>query len=186
MRLSRSALLYIAAGLCAIAGAGFVLFGGVDTPRQAATTPAAEPDALPAADMAALAGLRQGDMKKLNFHEEPKPVSDLAFVTADGGEGHLSDYRGKYMLLNFWATWCAPCRKEMPMLAQLQRDYGGDAFEVVTLATGRNAPPAIKAFFAEIGVDNLPMHRDPQQAIAREMGVLGLPITVIVDPEGRR
>lgn len=71
------------------------------------------------------------------------------------------------------------------MLAQLQRDYGGDAFEVVTLATGRNAPPAIKAFFAEIGVDNLPMHRDPQQAIAREMGVLGLPITVIVDPEGR-
>lgn len=71
------------------------------------------------------------------------------------------------------------------MLSELQTELGGDAFEVVTLATGRNAPPAMKKFFDEIGVDNLPLHRDPQSAIAREMGVFGLPITVILTPEGQ-
>lgn len=70
------------------------------------------------------------------------------------------------------------------MLSDLQTELGGEAFEVVTLATGRNAPPAMKKFFDEIGVDNLPLHRDPKQEVAREMGVFGLPVTVILDPEG--
>lgn len=70
------------------------------------------------------------------------------------------------------------------MLSDLQREFGGEDFEVVTLATGRNPPPAMKSFFDEIGVDNLPLHRDPGSALAREMGVLGLPITVILNPDG--
>ncbi len=138
-----------------------------------------------AADTAALEALREGDMKKLVFHADPRPVSDGEFMLADGaGTGTLADYRGKYVLLNFWATWCAPCRKEMPMLSALQDEFGGDAFEVVTLATGRNSPVGIQKFFDEIGVTNLPRHQDPKQAIARDMGVLGLPITVLIDPEG--
>ena len=174
MRLSRSALLYIAAGLCAIAAALFFVLGGPAGQGPAATV-----------ETTALAALREGDMKKLNFHSTPKPVSQAAFIREDGGDGRLSDYEGRFVLLNFWATWCAPCRKEMPMLAALQSEYGGERFEVVTLATGRNPQPAIEAFFEEIGVDNLPLHRDPKQAVAGEMGVLGLPITVIVDPHGR-
>ena len=67
----------------------------------------------------------------------------------------------------------------------MQREFGGDSFEVVTLATGRNPPPAMEAFFEEIGVDNLPLHRDPGSGLAREMGVLGLPITVILNPDGQ-
>ena len=73
----------------------------------------------------------------------------------------------------------------MPALAELQKTLGGDRFEVVTIATGRNPPPAMKEFFSEIGVDNLPLHRDPGSKLAREMGVLGLPITVILNPEGQ-
>ena len=138
-----------------------------------------------AADMADIEALRTGDMKKLVLHSEAKPVSDQPFTTEAGGEGHLADYQGKFVLLNFWATWCAPCRKEMPMLSDLQTDLGGDSFEVVTLATGRNAPPAMKKFFEEIGVENLPLHRDPKAVIGREMGVFGLPITVILNPEGQ-
>ena len=138
------------------------------------------------ADMADVAALRTGDMKKLIFLSEPKPVTDAAFIGEDGSEMTLAAYEGKYVLLNFWATWCAPCRKEMPMLSELQAELGGEAFEVVTLATGRNLEPAMKKFFAEIGVDNLPLHRDPKQAVARQMGVLGLPITVIVDPQGNQ
>src|SRR6056297_4214555 len=137
------------------------------------------------ADLAKAAAMRDGDMKKLTFHSEPKPAGTTEFITFDGEPLSLGEYEGKWVLLNFWATWCAPCRKEMPMLSELQTELGGDAFEVVTLATGRNAPPAMKKFFDEIGVDNLPLHRDPQSAIAREMGVFGLPITVILTPEGQ-
>jgi thiol-disulfide isomerase/thioredoxin len=139
-----------------------------------------------ATDTATLEALREGDMKKLVFHAEPQATSDKEFQLADNaGMGTLADYQGKYVLLNFWATWCAPCRKEMPMLSALQDEFGGDQFEVVTLATGRNKAAGIRKFFDEISVTNLPRHQDPSQAVARDMAVLGLPITVILNPEGQ-
>ena len=137
------------------------------------------------ADIAALEALRQGDLKKLSFHAAPRPASDAAFERADGaGPGSLADYRGKYVVLNFWATWCAPCRKEMPQLQALQDAMGGDRFEVVTIATGRNSPQGIVKFFDQAGITSLPRHQDPKQLLARDMGVLGLPATVILDPNG--
>lgn len=136
------------------------------------------------ADMGAIEALREGDMKKLNFHSEPKAVSEIEFDHADGSKTSLADFEGKYLLLNFWATWCAPCRAEMPMLSELQTELGGADFEVVTIASGPNPQPAMDKFFKEIGVDNLSKHRDPNSKLSRAMGVLALPITVIVDPEG--
>ncbi|MFK7746592.1 MAG: TlpA family protein disulfide reductase [Roseobacter sp.] len=137
------------------------------------------------ADLKAAEALRDGDMKKLIFHSAPQDTSMATFFLEDDtGEGTLADYRGKYVLLNFWATWCAPCRKEMPQLSELQAEFGGDEFEVLTLATGRNSPTGIKKFFDEIGVENLPRHQDPKQKVASEMGIFGLPITVLIDPEG--
>ncbi len=135
------------------------------------------------ADMDRIEALREGSMKKLTF-SEPTPVSDAVFTHADGGEFRLADFQGKYVLVNFWATWCAPCRKEMPMLSELQTEFGGDSFEVVTIATGRNELAGIKRFFGEIEIDNLPLYLDPKQSLARSMAVLGLPITVILDPDG--
>ncbi len=141
--------------------------------------------AIPAqADVQTAAALRTGDMKKLNFHATPKAAGDAAFMQFDGAPVSLDSYRGKWVLVNFWATWCAPCRKEMPALSELQAELGGETFEVVTIATGRNAPEGMQRFFDEIGVENLPLHRDPQQALARQMAVLGLPITVLLNPEG--
>ena len=138
------------------------------------------------ADISALEALRSGQMKKLIFHAEPKTVTSSEFILADeAGTGTLGQYKGQYVLLNFWATWCAPCREEMPTLAALQTEFGGANFKVVTLATGRNSPQGIKSFFDKIGVDNLTRHQDPKQKIAREMGVLGLPITVLLNPEGQ-
>ena len=138
-----------------------------------------------AADPAALEALREGDMQKLKVHPAPVSVPARDFTDFDGASLNLDDYLGKVVLLNFWATWCAPCRKEMPMLADLQTELGGEDFEVVTLATGRNPAPSMTRFFESIGVDNLPLHRDPDQAIARGVRVLGLPTTVILDREGR-
>ncbi|MFP7672441.1 TlpA family protein disulfide reductase [Marivita sp. S0852] len=137
------------------------------------------------ADLAAAEAMRDGDMKKLVFHSEAQAAGTSEFTTFEGEPLSLAAYDDKWVLLNFWATWCAPCRKEMPMLSELQTEFGGDDFEVVTIATGRNPPPAMKTFFEEIGVENLPLHRDPKSALAREMGVLGLPITVILNPDGK-
>lgn len=133
-----------------------------------------------------IAPLISGDMKKLAIHEAPKATSNAAFDLADNaGRATLEDYRGKYVLVNFWATWCAPCRKEMPQLNALQKEFGGDDFQVLTIATGRNSEEGIKRFFEEAGVDSLPRHQDPKQKLASQMGVFGLPISVILDREGR-
>lgn len=138
------------------------------------------------ADTSAAEALREGDMKKLTFHSAPEVVPDAAFHLADdAGTQTLEAYRGKYVLLNFWATWCAPCRKEMPMLSELQTEFGGERFEVLTIATGRNSPAGITKFFKDTGISNLPRHQDPKQKLAGQMGIFGLPITVIIDPEGR-
>lgn len=136
-----------------------------------------------AADWSSVEALREGDLKKLIF-ADPVAAPTVEFTDFDGAPMTLADYKGKIVLLNFWATWCGPCRAEMPMLSELQAELGGDNFDVVTVATGRNPPPAMTRFFDSINVDNLPLHRDPQQALAREMGVLGLPMTMILDRDG--
>jgi thiol-disulfide isomerase/thioredoxin len=137
------------------------------------------------ADIDTAIAARSGDMKKLVFHSEPKAAGTAEFQLADGaGTMTLGAYEGKLVVLNFWATWCAPCRKEMPHLSKLQSEFGGPNFEVVTIATGRNSPKGIEKFFDEIGVDNLPRHQDPRQKLAAEMAIFGLPITVILDTQG--
>ncbi len=132
-----------------------------------------------------LEDLLVGDMRAMVIHEEPQDIADVSFTDPDGNDLTLENYEGQYVLLNFWATWCAPCREEMPALDALQRDLGGEEFAVITIATGRNPLPAIQRFFAEIDVTDLPILLDPRQSMARAMGVFGLPITVLIDPDGQ-
>lgn len=130
-----------------------------------------------------LDALRQGDMKKLVLLEAPKPVPEVGLIDGDDAPRSLAEYRGKWVVLNFWATWCAPCRKEMPSLDRLQAAMPEIA--VVPVATGRNPLPAIHKFFAEAGVVNLPVLRDPTSALGRQMAVMALPVTLVLNPEGR-
>ena len=136
------------------------------------------------ADVAAAIELRQGDMKKFNFHTTPRPAGVTPFSDLEGGKHVLADFKGKYVLVNFWATWCAPCRKEMPTLEALQVALGGDDFQVLTIATGRNTPAGIVRFFKEAGVESLPTMVDPKGTLAREMLILGLPGTVLLNRDG--
>lgn len=142
---------------------------------------------LAAADIAELEAMREGDMRKLSFHDEPRSFDIAATELSDENDAvrSLSEFEGRWVLLNFWATWCAPCRHEMPSLDRLEAEIGGGDFAVIPVATGRNPLPGIRKFFDETDIAHLPILRDPGQKLSREMGVLGLPVTAILDPEGR-
>lgn len=127
---------------------------------------------------------KDAGLAKLVPAEEPVPVPDITFTDPEGGTHSLADHKGKVVLLNFWATWCAPCREEMPSLDALEAEMGGEDFMVVPIATGRNAPEKIDKFYAETGLENLPVLLDPRQQLARAMGVVGLPVTVLIDRDG--
>ncbi len=117
--------------------------------------------------------------------KEPTPLPELAFETLDGTPAKLSDLRGKVVVLNFWATWCAPCREEMPALDRLQAAFDPEQVVVAALAVERSAPERIKAFLAEAGVSRLAVYRDGTAATSRAVGLPGLPATLLIDREGR-
>ena len=133
--------------------------------------------------VAEVASLLDGDMKKLMLWDAPVDVPDAVLLDATDGEHALADYKGKWVVLNFWATWCAPCRREMPSLERLQAAMPEIA--VVPVATGRNAVEGIQRFFDEAGVTTLPILRDPTSDLAHAMGIMGLPVTVILNPDGQ-
>lgn len=138
------------------------------------------------ATLGAIAGpseIATGDMRKLVFHSTPRPVSEETFTSADGQPMQLSDLAGQITVVNFWATWCPPCRKEMPSLDALNQAMGDD-LAVVTIGTMRSQPTAMKRVFEELNIETLPLHQD-KGALARSMGILGLPVTVILDANGQ-
>ncbi len=171
------------AGVLVLAGVLYFIFTPADKPVERAASGA---DSTPgqSIDRDELLALRTGDMRKLAIHTTPKSVPTLTITDSDGAETNLQAFKGRYVLLNFWATWCAPCRKEMPSLDALQAELGGDDFQVVLIATGRNPAPAIASFFDEVNITNLKTYLDPQQALSAEMAVFGLPATMILDPQG--
>lgn len=140
--------------------------------------------ALDAAQRAELSELREGDMRKLVIHEAPLPVGTAAYSDFDGETHQLAESNGQVRLVNFWATWCAPCRTEKPSLDQLEAELAGPDFEVIAIATGRNPPEAIHRFNDEVGIVALTTYLDPKSELASEMQVPGLPVTVVLNREG--
>jgi thiol-disulfide isomerase/thioredoxin len=117
-------------------------------------------------------------------HESPRPLPDIHFENAQGEAMSLADFRGKVVLLNIWATWCAPCRREMPTLERLQADLGGADFEVVALSIDRKGLPVVKEFYEELGLQHLGMYVDASGKASRELSTLGVPTTLLIDREG--
>lgn len=133
----------------------------------------------------ALAALQTGDMAKLAVHDTPFTPMSSTFADAEGAPMTVADLSGKIVVMNFWATWCAPCRAEMPSIDRLAGELGSDDIAIMAVSTDRGDIGRIEKFFEEIEIQNLAIYRDQKSELAREAGAFGLPMTIILDRDGR-
>jgi thiol-disulfide isomerase/thioredoxin len=174
--------------VAAVAGFGAVYgtLGGSDnggnTGKPALSLPEQTPPA-PAPERAASAATAS-KLAAFVRKNPPKALSEVSFVDATGAPKTLADFKGKAVLLNLWATWCAPCREEMPSLDRLQKALGSDTFEVVALAVDRTGVEAAGKFLKSINVENLKLYADPTTKSGIALGVLGMPTTILITKDG--
>lgn len=191
-RLSTGALVAIAIALGAAFGAAGIygkatLSGNAPGP-ESLTTASAQACEADAEALAALKPLAKGEVAAMAVRERPINLSELAFVSADAAQTGIADFSGQTLLVNLWATWCAPCREEMPALSELQSELGDEDFKVlaINIDTGDVAKP--KAFLEEIGVANLGLYRDASMGVfntlKKEGLAFGLPVTLMIGRDG--
>jgi thiol-disulfide isomerase/thioredoxin len=135
-----------------------------------------------------VAPLAKGEVAALAVDKRPSPATDVAFNAPDGKKLTLADFRGRNVLLNLWATWCVPCRSEMPALDRLQAKFGGPDFQVVAVNIDQVRLDRPKAFFTDTGVKNLDLYADPSgdafEALKVAGKALGLPTSLLIDKDG--
>ncbi len=186
-------------GVATVALAALVGFGAVyviaRTPDNGAASKAgadhvqiaqAQPDK--PAELPSGAGsnaLSRGQMAAFVFKKAPEPLPEFVFLDASGKERSLKDWRGKVVLLNLWATWCIPCRKEMPGLERLEKELGSDKFQVVALSVDRVGIEGAKKFLDGIKVSGLGVFADPTVRVTSTLKAIGLPATLLIDRDGR-
>jgi thiol-disulfide isomerase/thioredoxin len=132
------------------------------------------------AGAAAAAGI-----EKFTRPPEPLPAPDIAFTDLQGAAKNLSDFRGRVVLINLWATWCAPCIEEMPSLIRLQEAVGRRDFLVLALSSDRGGARVVGPFVERHGLERLAVHLDPKGTATRALGARGLPTSILVDRAGR-
>ena len=162
--------------------AGIYGFGGLH--REAG-----DPTCRGAVDLAKkIAPLAHGEVAALTLASAPLKLPDLTFQDAQGKERKLSDWRGKTVLVNLWATWCVPCRKEMPALDGLQAKLAGPNFEVVAINIDTRDPEKPKKFLTDEGLTRLGYFTDEKAKVFQDLKsigrALGMPTSVLVDPKG--
>lgn len=169
--------------ILAAAGAGFLYAGGPGGKEARA-----EDCAAGAKIAEAVKDLAHGEVAAMTISKKPEKLPDFAFNDPEGKSVSLAAFKGKTLLLNVWATWCVPCRAEMPELDKLQAELGSEKFQVVTVNIDTSRLERPKKFFEETGVKALTLYADPKANIFFELKqagkALGLPVTMLVDPEG--
>ena len=134
---------------------------------------------------AAVMAVRAGPMSKLVVHDQSYPPIEGSFYDTNGNALGMDMFAGQLVIVNFWATWCPPCRYEMPGLNALAAEYADDPrVEIVTIAHQTDRPGRMANFMSEIGADNLTLYHDTRGEIGRGAGILGLPVTLFIAPDG--
>lgn len=179
-------MIAFAIGALAVLVLGFVLYG-IKTPggKEAAVDPACLATAQTAARLKPLV---HGEIAALNLAATPHPLPDLSFTTLEGAKTSLADFKGRTVLFNLWATWCVPCRLEMPALDRLQSQRGSKDFAVVAVNIDTARLDRPKTFFQENGIRTLTLYADSTaaafQALKQEGKVIGLPATILIGKDG--
>lgn len=174
----------IGAGLVAALAAGLALYGTGAGPGNAPVPCAGSAAAVARVDAAA-----RGDVAAMQAPDKARPAPDIAFKGAGtGAEVRLADFRGRLVLLNLWATWCAPCKAEMPALDRLETKLGGEDFTVVAINLDTRNLDKPPVWMKDNGIGRLAYYADPGgrvlPAVQRDTGSPGLPTTLLIDPAG--
>jgi thiol-disulfide isomerase/thioredoxin len=173
-----TAVAALLAGLAGVYGiGGLQRNAGIDAGCQAAVDIAQR-----------IAPLARGEVAALTVAQKPLRVPDLSFQDAEGRQHMLQEWRGRFVLLNLWATWCVPCREEMPALDALEGKLGGQDFQVVAVNIDTRDPDKPKAWIKEVGINRLAYFADPQAKVFQDLKAggraFGMPTTLLIDPEG--
>ena len=182
--------LLIAGGLfvgLAVGVAG--LYGMKPGSRNAQVAGGAAPNCEPARILAEkLDPIAKGEIAALKINKTPAPLADVTFFSHDGRPLKIKDFAGKVVLMNLWATWCAPCRAEMPALDRLQTELGGKDFEVVAVNIDTTRLDRPRAFLNEVGVKKLAYYQDQSATIFSDLKkagkAFGMPTTLLIDGKG--
>lgn len=126
-----------------------------------------------------------GQMAAFVIRPEPQAMPELRFQTGSGEPRTVADWKGRVVLMNLWATWCAPCIKELPDLARLQAELGSSEFEVVAVSVDRTGVAGAQRFLEKTGSTALALYVDPTARLANTVGALGLPATILIGRDGR-
>jgi thiol-disulfide isomerase/thioredoxin len=132
-----------------------------------------------------LAGLNKGAMAALLVRAKPLDVPAIEFVDGDGATKSLADFKGKVVLLNIWASWCVPCREEMPALDRLETELGGKDFAVVAVNIDKGGPDKARAFLADTGATRLTLYTDSSGKLFAALKAVGMPTTLMLDRDGK-
>lgn len=127
---------------------------------------------------------KPGAMAAFVTRKAPEALTDITFTDGAGNPLKLSDFKGRTVLLNIWATWCAPCREEMPALDRLQKTLGSDKFEVVALSIDRQGIDASRKFLTEVKASNLKLYVDPTAKQGTALKLVGMPTTILINRDG--
>ena len=142
------------------------------------------PSFLSEEERTALEKLMPEDFNKFTLHDEPRPFRDKTFLNAEGEEIDLHAFDDSITLVNFWATWCPPCLKELPGMDKLQAALEEDGLDVVAISLDRGGLKKARSFWNRADMQ-MGLYADPDKDLALEMGVIGLPVTAILGPDGR-
>ena len=170
--------------LAAVAGSAIVLLVlGYEYGRQAFSPASAVREPAPAVE----AGGSPDSVKplELSVFDRPRDLPEIHFADEEGHELTLADFRGRVVLLNVWATWCVPCRKEMPTLDRLQAKLGGKDFLVIPLSIDREGVAPVKRFYQELKFEKLAIYVDPSGKGSQALAIPGVPTTLLIDRQGR-
>lgn len=161
----------IVAGVAGVLAAGLLLRPG----EQPAVDNALVESAYP---------LVAGQVQNFLLDPNPKHAPEIAFVDADRAALTLEDFHGQWVLLNLWATWCGPCKREMPSLDRLQAALGGEGFLVLALSQDRTGMDDVQAFYEEFEITRIALFLDDTAKSQFQFGLTGLPATMLLDPNG--